>query len=643
MNLLTSRAALRRGSLLTSAALVGGLLSAVGLAAAPASAVDLTWDYGEAQRTSWYVPDGVYAYDVYLVGGDGGSGLHGAEGGHGGYVDARILVTPGQLITVDLGQAGADSVAEGRGVGGAQPNGLSGGDGSFSYYSSSGVSAGSGGAGGGASQFSVDGRLAAVAGGGGGGGGGLDDAGNEFEGGRGGDAAHWGSAGAGSGAGSAGAGLWEHNYGERGISSVFGSGGGGGGGGGWPGGHAGGAGTYFGSGGGGAGGANWTSIPGATTGYDTGIVRDGWIDVIPVAVKSPTGYIDAVASPILGDGSATTLRARVFAAGDGLPVPSGKVAFFEGNVALGEGTLVGGVASLDVVFAPGEHAVAATYRGDQTFVAGPLLGTAAFTVTAPRLDQRIAEVGSGSLAVVADGSAALRVFRLTNTGQGPIAVYEPGVLESVGLTATTGSCAAVGGSLAPGASCDYVFAFSTREPGEHQVWAQISTSLSVWSNSWIVTATAPPVPEVPGDDPESGDEGGSETGGDTDPADDPETETPDDGSTPDAVENPDAVEAPATSPAIAMLADDPTPTSIVPDADATDATDAAEAEHAADPAAADTGEEAPPAAHAAGMDPAPVAEVGHPDDPLPWVVVIATLLLAALAGALVRRLRRTGL
>ncbi|RUP38214.1 MAG: hypothetical protein EKK60_10360 [Gordonia sp. (in: high G+C Gram-positive bacteria)] len=67
---------------------------------------------GAAQ--SWEVPDDVHEVEVELWGARGG----GVAGGPGGYTRARLSVTPGQTLQVNVGGAGSDASTGGWNGGG---------------------------------------------------------------------------------------------------------------------------------------------------------------------------------------------------------------------------------------------------------------------------------------------------------------------------------------------------------------------------------------------------------------------------------------------------------------------------------------------------------------------------------------------
>jgi hypothetical protein len=192
----------RRGrslrAVLAGSLLFGGLTT-VSLAAASTltegtAAAGTGWPFAssgtgpETYPTVPAVPSGVCFVEVTAIGGAGGGGsANGGSGGAGGSTYARIPVTPGEQLAVDVGGAGGNSVPGITGITGNGGNGGAGGGGGGGAES---------GGGGGASVVSYSGVPQVVAGGGGGGdrgnggnGGGTDgngDAGDDGNGGGGG-------------------------------------------------------------------------------------------------------------------------------------------------------------------------------------------------------------------------------------------------------------------------------------------------------------------------------------------------------------------------------------------------------------------------------------------------------------------------
>ena len=174
---------------------------------------------------SFTVPAGVTSLTVTLNGAGGGNGYFGANGGSGGTVTGTLAVTPGQELTIVVGQAGSTGGSATIGGGGAQGN---------SYASS----------GGGRSAIRLSGSDIVAAGGGGGSG----SAGSVHGGAGGGGTNTSGAAGTngnsaiGGGGGTTSAGGTGGQSAGNGSLGTGGNGGGGGGGGGYYGG--GGGGTY---------------------------------------------------------------------------------------------------------------------------------------------------------------------------------------------------------------------------------------------------------------------------------------------------------------------------------------------------------------------------------------------------------------
>jgi hypothetical protein len=248
------------GSLLLIPSAFAGVIAAAPPAQAAAPTMRTATFAATGAAQTWTVPEGVYAVQAVLDGGQGaaGSDVPGLSSGGTGGAAAEVITTfatiPGHVLTIDVGAAGQPPDSQydgGRGGWGAYP----GGDGGTGY-----AVAGVGGGGGGASGVLDGTDPLAIAGGGGGGGGGGASIGND--GGQGGGHTTAGSLAGGNGSGpGAGAGGSLRNLGTEnggaGAYSTVGTfaGSGGGGGGGFRGGAGGGRGVEGAGGGGGGGGA----------------------------------------------------------------------------------------------------------------------------------------------------------------------------------------------------------------------------------------------------------------------------------------------------------------------------------------------------------------------------------------------------
>jgi uncharacterized repeat protein (TIGR02543 family) len=306
------------GALGASGALV---LAALPMTPAGASAPGATVAFSATGATQTYtVPASVCELTVSLAGAQGGHGdLHsgwsgipatGGVGGAGGTGTATLLVQPGQVLSVDVGAAGANGITN---YGWTQAAGGFGGGASAGYT----VQQAGAGGGGGATTVSIAGAPVMVVGGGGGGGGGREAA----NGGAGGGLNQAGSTGsnATSNAGGGGGGtLTEGGAGGQfgapyyndyfrsgwGASGSAGAGGGGasavwysdaffGG--------AGGGGGYFGGGGGGAGNDYYVSGQGYNGGGGggggSGYVVDGALDLSTWSGHDGTGDGSASITP----------------------------------------------------------------------------------------------------------------------------------------------------------------------------------------------------------------------------------------------------------------------------------------------------------------------------------------------------------
>lgn len=244
-------------------------------ASAAPSNVTKTFSTTGAEQT-FAVPDGVTSLDVVAVGGRGGPGVVGAPGLFGAVLSARLAVTPGQILFVEVGGNGA--VFSGGFNGGHQ-------GGAGGYV---------GGGGGGATDIrttTTEGSRLITAGGGGGGGGGFGTGafGIPVPGGAGGQAGYFptgegrsgqeGGSSCGGAGGSGGLGAPADGFIFGGSASGASNGSGGGGGGGDRTGRGGGAGSGPGSngtcyqdGGGGGGGAGSSAF--ALTANDRTIAPD---------------------------------------------------------------------------------------------------------------------------------------------------------------------------------------------------------------------------------------------------------------------------------------------------------------------------------------------------------------------------------
>ena len=287
----------------------------------------------------WTVPDGVTGATFTLYGAEGGAGDGTPPGGRGAEVTGTLTVTPGAVLQVNVGQAGAENSGESFGGGGAGHGDSGGGgglssvispaaDGSYSLSDALLVAAGGGGTGidGFDSDSSANSGIGGSSGSPGGAGGSLTGDCGETLGGGGGGGAGTPTAGGAGGAGGTAPPFSESCFwdagsaGSAGTAGGGGAGGGGGGGGGVFGGGGGGGfaiddGGFSGSGGGGGG----SSFPASSTATVT--VTDG------VAAQSgaPNGEVIityqvlSVATTSLPGGTAGTAYSASLAAANGTP------------------------------------------------------------------------------------------------------------------------------------------------------------------------------------------------------------------------------------------------------------------------------------------------------------------------------------
>ena len=254
--------------------------------------VAVTFGYTGAART-YIVPVGVSKVRVTASGAGGGSGGGVNVGGGGATVTADVPVTPGEVLTVYVGQRGTDAtysvgVSGGYNGGGAVPGRYGASGGGATDLRRSAV----------APSTNLADRIVVAGGGGGGsynGGGGAgnpgqagtDGAGGGVLGGGGGTAAAGGTGGAGPRAGQPGSlGLGGTGGGENGSNS------GGGGGGGYYGGGGGGSGPSALDRGAGGGGSSYAVGTAANIAYTTGgTAGDGSLTIQPVA-STPAPALD---------------------------------------------------------------------------------------------------------------------------------------------------------------------------------------------------------------------------------------------------------------------------------------------------------------------------------------------------------------
>jgi hypothetical protein len=358
---------------------------------------------------TWTVPVGVVSATFSVAGGSGGDSLPffgppGGTGGAGGRVTATLPVTPGHVLSVVVGAAGAGGVAAtpnvpapgGYGGGGTAGSdqvgavtapGGAGGGGSFIFDTTTWPAVAlvvAGGGGGAATNPAGSGVLAGGAGGSGG------NAGATPQGfGVSGGAATTTSPGAGGtglgvdGSAGTGAATGPTVLGAGGAGSVNPGGGGlstpGGGGGGYYGGGGGGsdgAGGINGPGGGGSGflAAGATAV---TTSTNTG---DGLVTI--TYIKSmPTVTL---AAPTTGTaGTAVTFTATVTSAfAGGQPIP-GSVSFAAGFTNLGAIALVNGVATITTTLPVGTYLIEASYVESAGLLGAGSLGTTLVVSAAP--------------------------------------------------------------------------------------------------------------------------------------------------------------------------------------------------------------------------------------------------------------------
>lgn len=388
---ISARGGRRRGRLSRPAmvtVLLAAVLAVIGgsqVDPSPAEAVRHTRTFDTWGVHTYTVPPGVHVLEVTAVGAPGGQGGWGVGGngfgGGGGRFEGLVDVTPGEELTIFVGQQGFSGTTSqqiglpglGWAVGGPGNTGS--------------VNGGAGGGGGGASAVASGGDVLVVAGGGGGGGGGGVALG---VGGNGGEAGNRGVGGSGSGAGAGGNGYVTSPAGGVGgnAETLSGGGGGGGGGGGWTGGRGGGGadwefpGGSSGGGGGGAGGSNYRD-PGRIFGDRWGVPSR----TVPAFVSLSYDVVYDTTTSVTFDEPeiyvGDSAEALVLVEAPQAPTSAaGTVEIFVGSVSLGPPQgLAEGMLRLTIDdLPPGDHDVRAVFTAHDPADFNPSAGTARLSV-----------------------------------------------------------------------------------------------------------------------------------------------------------------------------------------------------------------------------------------------------------------------
>ncbi len=375
------------------------------------------------------VPAGVTSISVTAIGAGGGVWTYngGTAAGYAGEVQGTLSVTPGEVLTIDVGGVGGSVGGTGQvgagGWGGPSSSGGAGGDGSSGVCVPSGAPTYDGAGGGGASSV-LSGITPLVVAAGGGGGGSAAGPGGAGGGTTGGNGGSGGGAGGGGGGTQVAGGAGGFSPYAVGASATSGNGGVGGSGGGSCEGGSGGGGGYFGGGGGGAGsggsgagggGSSLVPTGGTTT---TGVNAGYGLVKISGYLYTPTDTLSPSANPATV-GTSVTYTATVTGSG---PIPTGTVTFEDGGVPIsscgtsGVVALSGtGVATCSITYsstAGSPHVITAPYSGDSNYAAtssntvnetvDPASQTITFTSTAPTS----ATVGGPTYTVTATGGAS---------------------------------------------------------------------------------------------------------------------------------------------------------------------------------------------------------------------------------------------
>jgi hypothetical protein len=390
-----------------AAAIPGAASAAVPHGSLPGYDSPVTFDYTGGAQT-YVVPPNTTKLVVQATGGagadqvflfpDGGSKTD-SHGGLGAQVQSTINVTPGEVLTVDVGQQGqqpsyqwpsynnnSSNLPIWTGIGDGGWGGASGGNGGMGQEASGGGSGGGGsseiadgnqplvvaGGGGGAGSWSFDPTGFVNLGVGGAGGNAGQNAGNGTNGIGRGIAKHWAGHG---GVGAGQSGMNGEAGGDPSSHDMGNDAGGGGGGGGYNGGNGGG----HGGGGSGGGGAGSSYVAPGSTGTaitTAGAEGNGSISITPLSQDDSITAMSV--APSLPYGQRATLQAFVESALPNGPVPTGTVRFWAlkdgASTPIGTGTLdANGQAVVSVrdlglgSVGPYQATIYATYGGDSTY------------------------------------------------------------------------------------------------------------------------------------------------------------------------------------------------------------------------------------------------------------------------------------
>ncbi len=479
-----------------------GLALSLAVSSPAAAAAPVTDTFASPGETTFTVPAKVTSLQITARGAGGGAGQAPGDvgavagaGGSGSQITGTLAVTPGEVLTLAVGQRGADAPQGGTGnpcrqlggAGGTSSAAGQGGGGHGGEGDSSVCSAGGGGGGGGSATtvtLSGSSTIIIAGGGGGGGGGGAIVGFNGGGGGSGGTGTTGGAGGSGTNAGGGGGrGAAPTIQGTDGGSScdACSAGAGGGGGGGAQGGGGGGAGRV-GGGGGGGGGAGTdlvsSSLSNPTVSVSpSGAGADGLVTITYTPPDSTSTAVSCTA--VVVDQQATCTATVTDTETANASTPTGTVSFeSNGSGSFGADSCTlsqasPGVARCAVAYTPSAIAaqtISADYGGDPTHTESS--GSQALSV-----DLRSARTSmSCSPNPVATGRETTCTVTVTDTSPGTVSTPT----GSVGIDLTSGGSGSFGSDTctslrqtSPGvASCSVTYTPSAVDTGSRQFLAQ---------------------------------------------------------------------------------------------------------------------------------------------------------------------------
>ena len=428
-------------------AAVAAIVTPVVIAGPASAAVTQAYFTSAGGIQHFVVPAAVTEIFITAIGGSGGAGesrtgYSGGGGGAAGSISAALPVTPGQTLSIYIGNAGAAALenspgaagsSSGLAVAGVLVSGGKGGSGDAAVL-------GGGGGGGGATVVTA-GATPLLAAGGGGGGGGANPTGGGGAGGSGGNPAANGQSGAGAvpGPGGKGAepGLGVSGQGGQNRFDLAGAGGGGGAGWNIPGGQTGGGAggissldpNKYGNGGGGGGGAGASSAEATATNVNFSTARSFGNGSVFISWGQPGTATTLQGTGFSYVGQPATFQVALFPTNPvrGEPLATGIVTFYDGDRFLGNASVgTDGTASFSTSkLTAGLHSITAAYNGDATYAGS----------TSDPLTQQVFMPYTFTSPPKATGVVGAPFsFTVRTTGYPPAGLYAAGKLDGLTLT-----------------------------------------------------------------------------------------------------------------------------------------------------------------------------------------------------------------